>query len=154
MLSCVSLLLISATAFAALSPLASAQDSSQDQPLSVEAAKKLKNPIPFTKKSISQGRGMYMRSSCTGCHGADGKATVDVVANATDLTSPKLYQNGTSDGEIFRSIRDGQSASMPAFKGQIKPEEDIWYLVNFIHSLWPESMRPPLQEKETDDKSK
>lgn len=156
-----SILLVAATVFLALSTMARAQDSSEakenrvpDGPLSAEAAKRLKNPIPFTKKSIAQGRGMYMRSSCTGCHGADGKATVDVVANATDLTSPKLYQDGTTDGEIFRSIRDGQSASMPSFKSQIRPEEDIWHLVNFIHSLWPESMRPPLQEKETDDKSK
>ena len=153
--------LIAAAFLLALCPIARAQDSSEarqskvpDGPLSVEAAKKLRNPVPFTKKSIAQGRGMYMRASCTGCHGADGKATVDVVANATDLTSPKLYQDGTTDGEIFRSIRDGQSASMPSFKSQIKPEEDMWHLVNFIHSLWPESMRPPLQEKEADDKNK
>ena len=121
-----------------------------NEPLSVADAKKLKNPIPYTKKSISQGRNVYVRF-CTGCHGADGKATVDVVADASDLTSPKLWKNGTSDGEIFRSIRDGQSASMPAFQPQIHPEEDLWHLVNFIHSLWPESMRPPLQEKTTDE---
>jgi mono/diheme cytochrome c family protein len=130
-----------------------AQDSAKtsDDPISGEAAKKLKSPVPYTKKSIVKGRGLFARS-CTGCHGPDGKATVDVVANATDLTSPKLYQNGFSEGEIFRSIRDGQGASMPSFKSQVRSEEDIWNLVNFIRSLWPESMRPPLQEdKEADD---
>lgn len=120
-----------------------------DEPLSVAAAKKLKSSIPYTKKSISQGRSVYMRN-CTGCHGADGKATVDVVADATDLTSPNLWKNGNTEGEMFRSIREGQGASMPTFKTQIK-EEEMWHLVNYIRSLWPESVRPTLQEE---DKSK
>jgi mono/diheme cytochrome c family protein len=115
-------------------------------PITAEAAKKLKSPIPYTKKSISQGRSIYLRN-CTGCHGADGKATVDVVADATDLTSPSLWKNGTAEGEIFRSIRDGQGASMPSFKAQIK-EDDTWHLVNFIRSLWPESVRPQLRDDE------
>lgn len=85
---------------------------------------------------------------CAGCHGNDGKATVDVVADATDLTSPKTWRHGTGEGEIFASIRDGQGASMPSFKTQIKSEEEIWNLVNFIRSLWPESMRPPLQDED------
>lgn len=117
-----------------------------DKPLSVEEAKKLKNPITYSKKSIAQGRSVYSRY-CVSCHGADGKATVDVVADATDLTSPPIWKNGTSDGEIFRSIRDGQGASMPSFKTQIRQEDDLWHLVNFIRNLWPESTRPPLQDK-------
>ena len=123
------------------------QLNSQTPPLSLAEAKKLKNPIPFTKKAIAQGRNVFMRN-CTMCHGADGKATEDVVGNATDLTSPKLWRNGTSDGEIFRDIRDGVG-EMPAFKSQIHQEEDLWNLVNFVHSLWPESMRPPLQDSST-----
>ncbi len=106
--------------------------------------KPLKNPIPYSKKSIGQGRTTYMRY-CVGCHGADGKATVDVVADATDLTAPKTWKSGTTDDEIFRSIRDGQSASMPAFGPQIKGDTDLWHMVNFIRFLWPEDTRPPLQ---------
>lgn len=117
-----------------------------DEKLSAADAKKLKNPIPYTKKSIAQGRNVFARY-CTGCHGADGKATVDVVADATDLTEPKSYRDGMSEGEIFRSIRDGAGASMPSFKTQIQKEEDLWHLVNYIHSLWPDSMQPPLQDE-------
>ncbi|MBV8817781.1 MAG: cytochrome c [Acidobacteriaceae bacterium] len=115
-----------------------------DSKLSVDEAKKLKSPIPYSKKSIAQGRTVYQRN-CVGCHGADGKATVDVVADASDLTAPKTWKNGYSEGEIFRSIRDGEGASMPAFQSQIS-DEDIWRLVNFIRSLWPEEMRPALVE--------
>ena len=121
------------------------KDKPNSGALTVEEAKKLKNPIPNTRKSISQGRNTFARY-CTGCHGADGKATVDVMGDASDLTSPKTWKNGSTEGEIFRSIRDGESASMPAFKTQLRQESDIWDLVNFIHSLWPESMRPPIKE--------
>lgn len=113
--------------------------------ISRSEAKKLKNPIPFTKKSVDRGRVLF-QTNCTDCHGADGKAEAAIIANATDLTSPNLYHSGTTDGEIFRSIRDGEGDQMPAFKYQISGDEDLWHLVNFIHSLWPESMRPPLQE--------
>ena len=120
-----------------------------DSKLSAADAKKLKNPVPFTKKSITQGRNLFIRN-CTGCHGMDGKSMVDVVADATDLTEPNSYRNGSSAGEIYRSIRDGAGASMPTFKSQIAQDEDLWHLVNYIRSLWPDSSRPPLQE----DKSK
>jgi len=115
-------------------------------PFTVADAQKLKSPIPYTKTSISQGRSVYMRN-CTGCHGADGKATVDVVADASDLTSPKFWKNGSTEGEIFRSIREGQGSSMPTFKAQLS-EVEIWHLVNYIRSLWPESARPSIQDEE------
>lgn len=123
-----------------------AQD--KQQKMSREEAKKLKSPVAFTKDSITRGRTLYARS-CTPCHGADGKAMVDVVADATNLTDPSLWKSGTSEGEIFRSIRDGAGETMPPFKAQIQKEEDIWHLVNFIRNLWPEEMRPKLVEGKT-----
>jgi cbb3-type cytochrome c oxidase subunit III len=136
------------TAFLASHNPALAEEKSKiPEPFTVADAQKLKSLVPYTKKSIAQGRSVYMRN-CTGCHGADGKATVDVVADATDLTSPKFWKNGTTEGEIFRSIREGQGSSMPTFKAQLK-EDDIWHLVNYIRSLWPESARPPIQEEKS-----
>ena len=110
-------------------------------------AKKLKSPIPYSKKSIDRGRVVYSQN-CTSCHGTDGKAEVAVIAEATDLTSPKLYKNGTTEGEIFRSIRDGAGDQMPPFKSQIDKEEDLWHLVNFVRSLWPPAMRPAVEEQQ------
>lgn len=117
-------------------------------PVSLEAARKLKNPVGYSRKSIAQGKSVFSRY-CTSCHGPDGKSEVDVVADATDLTSPKAWKNGTTDGEIFRSIRDGQGASMPSFRTQIRKEEDLWHLVNFVRSLWPAETRPPLEDDKT-----
>jgi len=122
----------------------SREKSQREGRMSAEEARKLKSPVPFTKESIAQGRTLFARN-CTACHGNDGKAQVDVVANATDLTDPKVWGSGTSEGEIFRSIRDGAGDTMPPFKSQLRGEEDMWHLVNFIRSLWPESVRPKLQ---------
>ncbi len=121
--------------------------------MSSAEARKLKNPEPYSKKSIAQGRAVFLRY-CAACHGPDGKAQVDVVADATDLTSPKLYKSGTSDGEIFRSIRDGAGETMPPFKTQITGDTDLWRLVNYIRSLWPEAMRPELPDKGKEEKDR
>ncbi len=113
--------------------------------LSREDAQKLKSPVAYTKKSVDRGRGIFMQN-CTSCHGENGKAEGSLIADATDLTTPSLYKSGTTEGEIFHSIRDGAGDQMPAFKSQLGGEADIWNLVNFIRSLWPESQRPPLQD--------
>ncbi len=121
--------------------------ASADAPakLSRDEAKALKSPVANTKQSIARGRVIFMQN-CTSCHGEDGKAAGSLIADATDLTSPNLYKSGTSEGEIFHSIRDGAGDQMPAFKSQLDSETDIWNLVNFIRSLWPESMRPAVTD--------
>ncbi len=113
--------------------------------LTRDEAKKLKNPVPYSKKSIDQGRTIFLQN-CTGCHGQDGKAEAAIIADATDLTNPSAYKDGTTEGEIYRSIRDGAGDQMPPFKTQLDKDDDFWNLVNFVRSLWPEGQRPKLQE--------
>jgi mono/diheme cytochrome c family protein len=116
--------------------------------LTREDARKLKSPVPFSKASIARGKVLYTRA-CTECHGADGKSLVDVIANATDLTNPKAWKSGTSEGEIFRSIRDGAGEAMPPFADKVSKEEDLWHLVNYLRNLWPDSARPKLEKNTT-----
>jgi mono/diheme cytochrome c family protein len=123
----------------------SAGAQEDDGRLSQEAARQLKNPVPFTKESIAKGRIMYLRD-CTECHGSDGKSQVDVIANATDLTQPEYWKSGTSQGEVFRSIRDGAGDSMPPYIDKFDKEDDMWHVVNFVLSLWPADARPKLVE--------
>ncbi len=127
-------------------PVSHAQrEGSDEKKTAKQDFKKLKTPVPYSKRSISRGRQIYMRY-CTECHGPNGKALIDVIANATDLTNPKRWFSGTTEGEIFRSIRDGAGVSMPPFSMQMKKEEDMWHLVNYIRSLWPKDKRPELQD--------
>lgn len=134
------------------SQYASGQDDSAGNTQTEEAVepsvdyKNLKSPIPYSKRSIGRGKIIFVRM-CVECHGPDGKALMDVIADATDLTSPKLWYSGTSEGEVFRSIREGAGVSMPPYKMQLKREDDMWHLVNYVRSLWPESVRPKLQEE-------
>jgi mono/diheme cytochrome c family protein len=107
--------------------------------------KKLKSPVPYTKKSIKRGK-MWFSRECTACHGPDGKAQIDIIANATDLTKTKMWYSGFSEGEIYRSIRDGAGEAMPPYKSKIRKDEDLWHLVNFVRSLWPKDQQPKLVE--------
>ena len=93
-------------------------------------------PVSSSPDSIARGKSLYMQH-CTSCHGVDGRAQVDVISDATDLTDPEAYYSGTSDAEIFTSIRDGAGVSMPPWSFQIKDEKDIWHLVYYVRSLWP-----------------
>ena len=90
--------------------------------------------------SVARGAQLY-RQFCTECHGADGRAQVDVISDATDLTQPELYYSGTSRDDIFNSIRNGAGVGMPPWSMQIPEEASTWDLVNFIRSLWSEADR-------------
>jgi mono/diheme cytochrome c family protein len=114
-------------------------------PLSAADAKTLKSPTPYSKTSIDKGKRLFLQN-CTGCHGDDGKAELAVIAEATNLTEPKGYKDGTTEGELFRNIRDGAGSQMPPFKDTLN-EQQTWDLVNFVRSLWPDSMRPAMQDQ-------
>jgi mono/diheme cytochrome c family protein len=101
-------------------------------------------PVPYGEESVALGAQLY-RQHCTQCHGEDGRAQVDVISDATDLTWPEDYYSGNTAGDIFKSIREGAGVAMPAFGEQIGDEE-IWHLVNFIRSLWTEEQRETFQE--------
>lgn len=115
-----------------------------------EVDEALETAVAFTEESVRRGGLLYQRY-CTECHGRDGKAQIDVIADATDLTQPKLWYNGTRPAEIFKSIRDGAGVAMPPYKDHFRSEEEIWHVVNYIRSLWPESMRPELASDGTDE---
>jgi mono/diheme cytochrome c family protein len=97
---------------------------------------------PNTAESIASGRALF-RLHCTQCHGADGRAQLDVIANATDLTEPSLYLNGSTEADVYRSIHDGAGVAMPAWGAQLGADA-VGELVNFVRSLWPEGQRPPV----------
>lgn len=100
-------------------------------------------PQPNTEASIARGATLFALH-CTGCHGVDGRARVDVIANATDLTEPALYLNGSTPDDVLRSIREGAGVAMPAFGPQLNDPADIGHLANFVRSLWPAAQRPPI----------
>lgn len=96
----------------------------------------LDNPVPTSDESLARGRILYLRH-CQTCHGYDGRALENIDFEATDLTAPSRWRFGTRDGDIFRTTRDGAAQEMPPFRSQMSDEE-IWHVVNYVRSLWPE----------------
>lgn len=92
--------------------------------------------MPFSPESVRRGKALYL-SYCAECHDEDGKALSVTVAEAADLTAPDTWLYGTSDGELFVSIRDGAGDEMPPFKQVIRNEDNLWRVVNFVKSLGP-----------------
>lgn len=105
-----------------------------------------KDPAPYTRKSIAEGKRIYL-THCVECHDQDGKGLGRRDFSGTppaDLTDPDAWLHGTSAAEIFSSIREGTKEDMPPFKAGLS-DEQIWHLVNFVRSLWPEAKRPKLE---------
>ena len=92
------------------------------------------NPVPADDESIARGAQLFQQY-CTECHGRDGRAQMDVISDATDLTEPEAYYSGSSEQEIFNSIANGAGVAMPAWRSQLGSDESIWDVVNFIRSL-------------------
>jgi len=95
----------------------------------------LTNPVEATRESLARGRQRYV-FDCRQCHGNTGKGDGDMSHAGgvpSDFTDD-VWQHGGSDGEIFLVIRDGVTADMQGYGGQIA-DEDIWNLVNYIRSL-------------------
>jgi mono/diheme cytochrome c family protein len=84
--------------------------------------------------SIERGATVY-KQYCTECHGQDGRAEIDVISDATDLTDPDAYYSGSDEQDIYNSIAFGAGVAMPGWQETIA-DDDITHLVNFIRSLW------------------
>jgi len=105
-----------------------------------------KDAPSYTRKSIAQGKQLYL-IHCVECHDQDGKGLGRRDFSGTapaDLTDPDAWLHGTSAAEIFLSIREGTKEDMPQSKGKLR-DEQLWHIVNFVRSLWPEAKRPKLE---------
>ena len=102
-------------------------------------ARQLANPVGHSAETVREGRKTYLRL-CQYCHGADGRAQANPDFEAPSLREPGQWRFGTSDGELFVSIRDGAGHEMPPFGDQLA-EERIWELVLYLRSIGPAEMR-------------
>lgn len=112
-----------------------------------EQARELENPIEYSVATVREGRKTYLRL-CQYCHGADGRAQANPDFEAPSLRAPRQWRYGSSDGELFVSIRDGAGHEMPPFGRQLA-EDRIWELVHYVRSIGPVELRvgPSRQEE-------
>jgi mono/diheme cytochrome c family protein len=98
-------------------------------------AAKMKNPIASSPESIAAGKTIYTK--CAPCHGVNGQGGPgnDLIPAAPSLVDDK-WDHGSTDGEIFDSIKNGvpPDFNMVPWKDQLK-DDDIWNVVNYIRSI-------------------
>jgi cbb3-type cytochrome c oxidase subunit III len=104
-------------------------------------AAKMKNPVAMSPESIAAGQKVFAQN-CASCHGeggkGDGKMGAELKPPPSNLADTD-WKHGSSDGEIFVVIRDGvQKTAMKSFKSKLTPDQ-IWQVVNYVHSLGSKS---------------
>ena len=62
-----------------------------------------------------------MKGKCFDCHEEQG--TGNAPLGSTNLTQKRLYLYGADRASILESITRGRRGVMPAFEGNLKPEE-------------------------------
>ena len=102
-------------------------------------AAKVKNPVASSAESIAAGKAAFGKN-CRFCHGADAKGNGPMApkdSHPSDLTDAK-WDRGSSDGEIFAVIRDGdgggEKAVMKGYNGKLT-DTDMWNIVNYLRSI-------------------
>jgi cytochrome c oxidase cbb3-type subunit 3 len=104
-------------------------------------AAKIKNPVSATAESIAAGQRIYTEYGCGTCHGTNGEGGLSPsITEDQGLPSPPdliddEWAHGGSDGEIFKTIREGVPPYiMGPYKDRL-PETDIWNIINFLRSV-------------------
>lgn len=138
-----------------IAPAPAAQDSQKSAPRKdTEKGGAVKGPLPYTSGSLARGKQFYLLH-CVECHDQDGRGLGRRDFNGTppaDLTDPEAWVYGTSPESVFATIRNGTKEDMPGYKDKLQ-DEQIWHVVNFVRSLWPEAKRPKMQTTEKTETS-
>jgi cytochrome c oxidase cbb3-type subunit 3 len=98
------------------------------EPARTVAALSISNPYNDNPQAIQQGKQLYIRMNCAGCHAYNGKGNM-----GPDLTDTE-WRYGGLPIQIYETIRDGRPQGMPAWGAALPPDE-IWKLVAYIQSL-------------------
>jgi cytochrome c oxidase cbb3-type subunit III len=97
------------------------------------------NPLAHDQAALAQGRKLFVRYNCDGCHGGHAGGGMGPSLRDQDW----LY--GDSDAQVFDSISQGRGNGMPAW-GTKLPQEQIWQIVTYVKSLRsPQEPDPPAQ---------
>jgi cytochrome c oxidase cbb3-type subunit 3 len=92
------------------------------------SALSISNPFGNNPQAIEEGKQLYIKMNCAGCHAYNGKGNM-----GPDLTDA-YWRYGGLPAEIYQSIQQGRPEGMPAW-GAALPPEDIWKLVSYIQSF-------------------
>jgi len=88
----------------------------------------LSNPFAGNKVAMGEGRQLFNRMNCSGCHGDHAGGGMGPSLRDVDW----IY--GNEDAQILSTIAEGRAHGMPAW-GTKMGDDQIWKLVTYIKSL-------------------
>jgi cytochrome c oxidase cbb3-type subunit III len=95
------------------------------------------NPYQSASGAAVEGRDLFVRMNCSGCHG--GRAGGGMGPSLRDVD----WIYGNTPAQVFSSVAEGRAHGMPAWGTQL-PDDQIWKLVTYIGSLrTPMEPEPP-----------
>ncbi len=96
------------------------------------------DPYAGNRTAIGEGRQLFVRFNCSGCHGGRGGGGMAPSLRDVDW----IY--GSSDAQVFSSIAQGRAHGMPTWRHTLTNDQ-IWKLVAYIKSMRTrnESQPPP-----------
>lgn len=95
------------------------------------------SPYPNDSGARGEGRDLFVRFNCSGCHGGHAGGGMGPSLRDVDW----LY--GSEDAQIFSTIAEGRAHGMPSWGSKLT-EDQVWKLVIYIKSLrTPDEVNPP-----------
>jgi cytochrome c oxidase cbb3-type subunit 3 len=86
------------------------------------------NPYAGDRTAMGEGRQLFVRFNCSGCHG--GRAGGGMGPSLRDVD----WIYGSRDVQLFSSIAEGRAHGMPSWEPRLTADQ-IWKLVTYIKSL-------------------
>jgi cytochrome c oxidase cbb3-type subunit 3 len=98
------------------------------------------NPYLSDRTAMGEGRQLFVRFNCSGCHG--GRAGGGMGPSLRDVD----WIYGSDDAQVFSSIAQGRANGMPSWQTRLTADQ-MWKLVTYIKSLRTrnEPQAPPSQ---------
>jgi cytochrome c oxidase cbb3-type subunit 3 len=86
------------------------------------------NPYAGDRTATAEGRQLFVRFNCSGCHG--GRAGGGMGPSLRDVD----WIYGSRDAQLYSSIAEGRAHGMPSWQPRLTPGQ-IWKLVTYIKAL-------------------
>lgn len=86
------------------------------------------NPYANDRSAMAQGRQLFVRMNCSGCHG--GRAGGGMGPSLRDVD----WIYGNTDAQLFSTITEGRAHGMPSWQKKLDTNQ-VWMLVTYIKSL-------------------
>lgn len=88
-----------------------------------------KNPFTSDAAAIAEGKRLFFKWNCYGCHGTQGGGGM----------GPSLidaeWRYGGDDASVFETIKHGRPKGMPPWADKLSDEE-IWKVMAYVRSLY------------------